>query len=40
MYTGRLEVCLDGMFVPVCTSALSDYDLGEICSDVLYGDGK
>ena len=28
------------MFVPVCTSAISDYDLGEICGIALYSDGE
>ena len=39
VYTGRLEVCLNGARVPVCASAISDYQLDDVCRSVLYDDG-
>ena len=35
--TGRLEVCLDGTYVRVCDSVLSDARLTNVCSAVFYG---
>ena len=39
VYTGRLEVCLNGDRVPVCTSAISDYELDSVCRDAFSSDG-
>ena len=33
-YTGRVEVCLDGFYVPVCSNAISSDDLDSICAEV------
>ncbi len=34
-YTGRLEVCLNGVYVPVCDSGLDVNELNDVCSTVL-----
>ena len=40
VYTGRLEVCLNGSYVPVCASALSYDELDDVCDSVVDSDGK
>ena len=39
VYTGRLEVCLDGVYVPVCSSALNYNELDNVCGSA-FSNGK